>query len=231
MNKRFDILLVEDSPNIRLLVRRLLENEDHAVWEADSARAALEMVASIDPDVILLDLGLPDCDGLELIPLIRAQTSAPLIVLSARDSSDYKVSALDLGADDYVTKPFDIDEFQARVRTALRRKISSQGAKSSISVADVEIDLVNRRIVKGGKVIRLTPKEYSVVAELAKYQGRVITHEQLLKSVWGNEFQRNIEYLRIIIKAVRKKIETDCSHPSIIINERGIGYRLPGVGK
>jgi len=226
MKKRFGILVVEDSPNIRLLLRRVLEGDDHEVWEAGSARAAIEQLAVVDPDVVLLDLGLPDRDGLELIPLIRERSLAPLIVISARDVSDDKISALDLGADDYVTKPFDIGELQARIRTALRHRIGARGAQCSVIVADVEIDLINRRIQKGGKDVRLTPKEYAVVAELAQYQGRVISHDQLLQSVWGNEVDRNIEYLRILVKTIRHKLESDTAKPSIIINERGIGYRL-----
>jgi two-component system KDP operon response regulator KdpE len=230
MRKKYCILIIEDSANIRLLLRRMFEGASYDVLEAGSASVAMERLASIEPDVILLDLGLPDRDGLEMIPVIRETSSAPLLVLSARDSSEEKILALDLGADDFVTKPFDVGELSARVRTAIRHRISARGAQWSVIVADVEIDLINRRILKGGREIHLTPKEYAVVAELAKYQGRVISHDQLLKGLWNNDYDRHIEYLRVVVRSIRTKLEADVNKPAIILNERGVGYRMAAAG-
>lgn len=230
MRKKHCILIVEDSPNIRLLLRRIFEGSSFDVLEAGTASGAMERLRAVEPDVILLDLGLPDRDGLELIPDIRVVTQAPLLVLSARDSSEEKVLALDLGADDFITKPFDIGELAARVRTAIRHQISARGAQWSVIVADVEIDLINRRILKGGREVHLTPKEYAVVAELAKYQGRIISHDQLLQGVWDNDYKRHIEYLRVVVRSIRGKLEADVNHPAIILNERGVGYRMAASG-
>jgi two-component system KDP operon response regulator KdpE len=229
LNNAPKVLIVDDEPHIRRLLRTTLDRASYQVIEAGSAREALEALAAGDPDVVLLDLGLPDRDGLELVPIIRKNSNATLLVVSARDATEQKVTALDLGADDYVTKPFDTDELLARVRAALRHRMSAQGAQASVVVKDVEIDLINRRVLKAGEDIRLTPKEYNVIAELAKFPGRVITHEQLLKSVWANDYERHIEYLRVVIRNIRQKIETDLSRPAIIVNELGVGYRLMGA--
>jgi two-component system KDP operon response regulator KdpE len=229
LNNAPKVLVVDDEPHIRRLLRTTLDRASYQVIEAGSAREALEALAAGDPDVVLLDLGLPDRDGLELVPIIRKNSNATLLVVSARDATEQKVTALDLGADDYVTKPFDTDELLARVRAALRHRMSAQGAQASVVVKDVEIDLINRRVLKAGEDVRLTPKEYNVIAELAKFPGRVITHEQLLKSVWANDYERHIEYLRVVIRNIRQKIETDLSRPAIIVNELGVGYRLMGA--
>ena len=223
------VLIIDDEPQIRRLLRTTLERACYDVSEAASAREALDMISATEPDVVLLDLGLPDRDGLELVPIIRKHSNATLLVVSARDATDQKVAALDLGADDYVTKPFDTDELLARVRAALRHRMNAQGAHSSVLVEDVEIDLVNRRVLKAGLDVRLTPKEYLVLAELAKFPGRVITHDQLLKAVWANDYERHIEYLRVVVRNIRQKIESDLSRPSIIVNELGVGYRLHGA--
>jgi len=226
--RKAKVLVVDDEAQIRRLLRTTLDRASYEVSEAASAREALELLATADPDVVLLDLGLPDRDGMELVPIIRQRSKATLLVVSARDATDQKVTALDLGADDYVTKPFDTDELLARVRAALRHRISAEGARSSVRVKDVEIDLVNRRVLKNGEDIHLTPKEYGVVAELARFPGRVITHDQLMKSVWANDYERHIEYLRVVIRNIRQKIEPDLSRPSIVVNELGVGYRLMG---
>ena len=228
MSNAAKVLIVDDEPHIRRLLRTTLARASYDVTEAESAREALDLLAEVDPDVVLLDLGLPDRDGMELVPLIRKRSKATLLVISARDATDQKVTALDLGADDYVTKPFDTDELLARMRAALRHRMSAQGAQSKVLVKNIEIDLVNRRVLKDGEDIHLTPKEYGVVAELAKFPGRVITHDQLLKSVWANDYERHIEYLRVVIRNIRQKIEADLSRPMIIVNELGVGYRLMG---
>ena len=162
------------------------------------------------------------------MPLIRQHSDAAVIVISARDATDEKVAALDLGAIDYVTKPFDTDELLARIRAALRSRLVADGGRSEIKVGDIVIDLVRHRITRADAEVHLTPKEYGVVAELARYPGRVITHEQLLKSVWANEYERHVEYLRVVIRNLRQKVEDDVSRPAIIVNELGVGYRLMG---
>lgn len=228
MSSMAKVLIVDDEPHIRRLLKTTLERGSYQTFEAETARDALERLDETNPDVVLLDLGLPDRSGLELVPIIKKQSTATLLVVSARDATDDKVAALDLGADDYVTKPFDSEELLARVRTALRHRMNIQGAHSSVVAGDVEIDLVNRRVLKGGVDVHLTPKEFGIIAELAKFPGRVITHQQLLSAVWPTDYERHIEYLRVVIRNIRQKIETDISRPKIIINELGIGYRLIG---
>ena len=222
------VLVIDDEPQIRRLLRTTLARASYEVIESGSAGDALDSLSTVEPDVILLDLGLPDRDGMELVPIIRKRSNATLLIVSAREATEQKVTALDLGADDYVTKPFDTDELLARVRAALRHRMTAQGAQSNVIAGEVEIDLVNRRIFKAGKEIHLTPKEYGVVAELAKFPGRVITHDHLLRSLWANDYDRHIEYLRVVIRNIRQKIESDVLRPRIIVNELGVGYRLMG---
>lgn len=224
---RAKVLVVDDEPHIRRLLRTTLERSDYDIIEAGSAREAM-LALGASPDVVLLDLGLPDRDGMELVPLIRKTSKASLLVISARDATDQKVTALDLGADDYVTKPFDTEELLARVRAALRNRMSADGARLVVKIGDLQIDLIKRRIHKAGAEIHLTPKEYGVLAELARYPGRVITHAQLMKSLWPNDYERHVEYLRVVIRNLRQKVEDDASRPAIIVNELGVGYRLMG---
>ena len=220
------VLIVDDEPHIRRLLHGTLARADYRVSEAGSARAALDQIGAAAPDVVLLDLGLPDRDGLELLPLIRQRCQAAVLVISARDATEEKVAALDLGAIDYVTKPFDTEELLARIRVALRSRIAADGGRPAVSAGAVTIDLVERRITRDGKEVHLTPKEYAVVAELARFPGRVITHDRLLAAVWPNDYERHIEYLRVIVRNVRSKLEDDPARPSLIVNELGIGYRL-----
>ncbi|MFZ5706494.1 MAG: response regulator [Pseudomonadota bacterium] len=226
---RVKVLVVDDEPHIRRLLRTTLERTDYDVSEAANAREALDRLGKVQPDLVLLDLGLPDRDGLELVPLIRGQSTATLLVISARDATDQKVAALDLGADDYVTKPFDTEELLARMRAAFRNRKSAGGAQLKVVVGTLEIDLLNRVIRRDGEELHLTPKEFGVLAELARFPGRVITHDHLLKSVWPNEYERHVEYLRVVIRNLRQKNEADMSRPRIIVNELGVGYRLLGA--
>lgn len=220
------ILIIDDEKSVRRLLQVALARAPYHVIEAANAQEALDQLAVTAPDVVLLELGLPDRDGLELIPLIRKNSNAVVLVISARRGPDQKVTALDLGADDYVTKPFDTDELLARIRAALRHRLVSNGASTSLTAQGLEIDLVNRRVRKFGYEVRLTPREYAVLTELSKYPGRVITHQHLLNSVWPRRVERHVEYLRVVIRNLRQKIETDVSHPTIIVNELGVGYRL-----
>jgi two-component system KDP operon response regulator KdpE len=219
------VLVVDDEPQIRRLLKSALARASYAVVEADTARAALAAVDIDHPDVILLDLGLPDRDGLELIPLIRAKSAAPLIVISARTATDEKVSALDLGASDYLTKPFDTDELLARVRSALRHT-SGDTRGAPLVVGEVQIDLVARLVHRAGAEVHLTAREYAVLAELAAFPGRIVTHAQLLTAAWGGAYRDNVEYLRVVVRNLRLKLEADPAAPRLIVNDLGIGYRL-----
>jgi two-component system KDP operon response regulator KdpE len=219
------LLIVDDEPAIRRLLGAGLTRAGYRIIEAGSARDALAAMQIDKPDAVLLDLGLPDRDGLELIPLIKG-SGASVLVVSARDATDQKVAALDLGADDYVTKPFDTEEVLARVRTALRHRLSAEVDQPVVTVGDIEIDLTARLVRRAGEEVHLTPKEFGFLAELAKHPGRVVTHLQLLRNVWGPGHEQDVEYLRVAARGVRRKLEGDNVGTSFIRNEPGVGYRL-----
>lgn len=230
MKVRHKVLIVDDELHIRRLIHAALARADYAIVEAENAREALERLREDRPDITLLDLGLPDRDGLEIVPLFKQQSDTTLIVVSAREATEEKVAALDLGADDYLTKPFDTDELLARVRVALRNRLTRDGGNLSLSVGDVTMDLIARTVTKAGKEVHLTPKEYGVLAQLARFPGRVITHNQIMREVWPHEHEHHVEYLRVLIRTLRQKLETDPQQPRIICNELGIGYRLRLAG-
>ena len=222
------ILIVEDDAHIRRLLRATMQRAGHDVAEAADARQALSLLDIEKPDVVLLDLGLPDRDGLELIGPLRQRSAATLIVVSARDDSAEKVAALDLGADDYLTKPFDTEELLARIRAALRHKraeAANEGA-STLEIGDVRIDFDRRRVSRGGDEVHLTPKEYALLTELARRPDRVLSHAQLLRAIWGPAHEERVEYLRIAVRGLRQKLEVDPSMPRLIVNELAVGYRL-----
>jgi len=221
---RATILVVDDEPAIRRLVCRALERGDYAAVEAGDAKAGLA-AAHAGPDLVLLDLGLPDRDGLELIPLLKPLGSA-VIVLTARDDSAEKVAALDLGADDYITKPFDTEELLARVRTSLRHRSNARGERHRLTIGEIEIDLDAHLVRRAGAELHFTPKEYDLLAELARHAGRVLTHRHLLGHVWGPAHLDDVEYLRVAIRALRLKLEADPARPALLVNEPGIGYRM-----
>jgi len=225
--KPLRVLVVEDDAAIRRLLHAALTRSGYQVIEAADARAALAALAIDKPDAVLLDLGLPDRDGLELVPLIKAAGTA-LIVVSAREDTDQKVTALDLGADDYVIKPFDSEELHARLRTALRHRLAAEARSAKVVLGDVAIDLSARLVTRAGEEVHLTPKEYGMLAELAKHPGRVITHSQLLRAVWGAGHERDVEYLRVAARGIRRKLEADPATPTLLRNEPGVGYRLMG---
>ena len=226
MGKPHKILVVDDEPSIRTLLKSTLARAGYAVIEAATAREAATAAQIDKPDLVLLDLGLPDRDGLEVIAALRGDGNLPVIVVSAREDSEQKVAALDLGAEDYVTKPFDTEELLARVRAALRRSLASQAEQELVELGNVQIDLYRRLVRRGGAELHLTPKEYAVLAELAKHPGRVLTHAQLLRSAWGPAQEKQTEYLRVAVRALRQKLEDVPSEPRLIINEPGVGYRL-----
>lgn len=225
MSNPLTILVVDDEPAIRRLLHAGLTRADYRVVEAGSAKETLSAIQIDKPEVVLLDLGLPDRDGLELIPIIKSVGPA-VIVVSARDATDQKVAALDLGADDYVSKPFDSEEVLARIRTALRHRLASETANPIVRCGEIEIDLAGRIVRKAGMEMHLTPKEYGFLAELAKSHGRVVTHAQLLRSVWGPGHESDVEYLRVAARGIRRKLEDDPAQPTLIRNEPGVGYRL-----
>ena len=220
------ILVVDDEVHIRRLLQGTLTRADYEVVEAVNAAEALEQARRTKPDAILLDLGLPDRDGLEIIQLLKAAAPAPIIIVSAREATEQKVAALDLGAHDYVTKPFDTEEVLARLRASLRERVASQGAAPSVSSGAVQIDLANRRILRNGEEVHLTRKEFDVLTQLALHPGRVVTHRRVLEAAWPHDHDRRIDYLRIVVRNLRQKLEADPAQPSMIVNELGIGYRL-----
>ncbi len=226
MGKAHKILIVDDEPSIRTLLKATLARAGYAAIEAGTAKEAATAAAIDKPDLILLDLGLPDRDGLEIIAALRGTAGLPVIVVSAREDSEQKVAALDLGADDYVTKPFDTTELLARIRAALRRRLASQAEQELVELGDVRIDLFRRVVRRGGEELHLTPKEYAVLAELARHPGRVLTHAQLLRAAWGPAQEKQTEYLRVVMRALRQKLERVPSSPELLINEPGVGYRL-----
>jgi two-component system, OmpR family, KDP operon response regulator KdpE len=219
------VLIVDDELAIRRLLRTALERARYRVVDAANAREAMAAVSIDKPDAVLLDLGLPDRDGLELVPLIK-QLGPALLVVSAREATDEKVAALDLGADDYITKPFDSEEVLARIRTALRHRLTTEAEAPVVKGGGIVIDIAARRVTRRGEEVHLTPKEYGFLAELAKHPGRVVTHAQLLRAVWGPAHANDVEYLRVAARGVRKKLEADPASPSLIVNEPGVGYRL-----
>ena len=220
------VLVVDDEPQIRTLLKATLTRAGYAVVEAANGREALNAKSIDKPDLVLLDLGLPDRDGLELVTLLRQEPRAALIVISARDQTDQKVAALDLGADDYVTKPFDTEELLARVRASLRHRLASEAERQVVDAGPVTIDLLERNVRRGAEEVHLTPKEWTLLAELAKHPGRVLTHDALLRTAWGPAHVGQTEYLRVAIRALRQKLEETPSQPQLIINEPGVGYRL-----
>lgn len=223
------ILVVDDEAAIRRLLRVTLERAGYAVIEAPDARSALAALDIDKPAAVMLDLGLPDRDGLELVPLIKARDAA-LLVVSARTDTVDKVAALDLGADDYVTKPFDSDEILARLRAALRHRSgpAMPAAQDPIIIGDLSIDLHRRIILRAGEEVHLPPKEYAMLELLARNLGCVLTHGHLLRTVWGPAHEQDVEYLRVAARGLRMKLEADPAKPVLLRNEPGIGYRMVG---
>jgi len=219
------VLVVDDEPAIRRFLRTSLDSQGFDVVEAADAHTALAQMARSAIDVLVLDLGLPDMDGLDVIKTLREQgSSVPIIVLSSRSDEVAKVRALDLGADDYVTKPFGMDEMLARLRAALRHKLQQQGERPIFRVGDLSVDLVRRVVMVREQEVKLTPREYDLLRALVAHAGKVLTHRFLLREVWGTE--TDIAYLRIYVRTLRQKIEADPDRPQLITTEQGVGYRL-----
>lgn len=221
-----NILIVEDEKEIRRFVRSALETEGLRVFESDTLQRGLIEAGTRKPDLIILDLGLPDGDGLSFIRDLRQWSSIPIIVLSARLAEEDKISALDAGSDDYLSKPFGIGELLARVRVALRRHAGSQQESPQVSFADVSVDLLNRQVTRGGEELHLTPIEFRLLAELLANAGKVLTQRQLLSHVWGPNYVEHSHYLRIYMGHLRQKLEADPARPKHLLTETGVGYRF-----
>jgi two-component system KDP operon response regulator KdpE len=218
------ILIVDDEPPIRKLLRLGLDAHGYEVLEATNGKTALEMLGR-SPDLIILDLGLPDVQGLELLRKIRElHESLPIVVLSSRNDEAGKVEALDLGADDYVTKPFGMDELVARMRAALRHQLQVHGERPIFRLADLSVDLVRRVVRCGDQEVKLSPKEYELLRLLVQHAGKVLTHKFLLSNLWDEP--PDAQYLRVYVRQLRQKIEQDPERPQILLTETGIGYRL-----
>lgn len=222
------ILVVDDEPAIRRLVRAAIERSGQQVDEAANGAEAVSEASHPGCELVLLDLGLPDRDGLELIPLLKSRGLA-VIVLTARDATEEKIAALDLGADDYVTKPFDTDELLARIRVALRHR-AGIGSGPVKTIGPITIDAAAREVRRNGEVVPLTRKEYALLAELARFPSRVLIHDALLAAVWGEAHRHDVEYLRVAVRSLRRKLEEDPAAPKLILNDPGVGYRLMAQG-
>jgi two-component system KDP operon response regulator KdpE len=220
------VLLVEDEPPMRRFLRHTLRTHGFDVVEAPTAREALAHAASRNPDVVLLDLGLPDMDGLEVTRLLRSERRTPIIVLSARGQERDKVAALDLGADDYLTKPFGTGELVARIRVALRHAAPASEAPVVFDAGDVRIDLGRRVVERAGVPVHLTRTEYRLLETLVRHAGRVLTHRQLLEAAWGPNYVTQTHYLRVYMGQLRHKLEAEPARPRLLLTEPGVGYRL-----
>ncbi|MBS3908556.1 MAG: response regulator [Actinobacteria bacterium] len=221
------ILIIDDEEQIRRLLRVALEGHDYQIGEASSGHDGLRQAATFHSDLIILDIGLPDLNGLTLLERIREWSQVPVIMLTVQEHEEEKIKALDSGADDYVTKPFSMGELLARIRVALRHAAKTED-EPVIVLGDLTVDLAHRLVALKGKEVKLTPTEYDILKNLAMYAGRVLTHKQLLCRIWGKEYQKETHYLRIYIGQLRKKIEPDPTQPKYILTEPGVGYRLVG---
>ena len=222
------ILVVDDEPGILATVTPLLRSRGYEVFTALNGKGALAAAELRQPDVIVLDLALPDMDGVQVCRLLRDGGSMPIIILSARGAEADKVAALDAGGDDYVTKPFGSEELLARIRVALRRSAAASPGTGPISSGDLVIDRERRRVIRGAQEIRLTPKEFELLVFLAQHPGRVLTHRTILKAIWGPHQVDQPEHLRVLVGSLRKKIEIDPSRPRYLVTEPWVGYRFGG---
>ena len=226
MPNAYTVLVIDDEPPILRFLRTSLRAAGHEVLTAEDAAEALRELAIGKPDVVILDLGLPDRSGFEVIGEIRQRSAVPIIVLSARSDERSKVQALDLGADDYIGKPFGMAELMARIRAALRHRFQAQGEMPNFVSGDLSVDLVRRHVTRAGREIKLSPKEFELLRHLVAHAGKVLTHRHLLREVWGPAHADEVQYLRVFIRGLRQKLEPDPTRPTHILTELGVGYRL-----
>lgn len=226
MTSKIRVLLIDDEQAILRFLRPALEANNYEMASAGTVAEGIKRIAAETPDIVLLDLGLPDGDGKDVIRRAREWSDLPIVVLSARDRETEKIEALDLGADDYVNKPFQVGELLARMRTALRHRMQRKAETPVLRVGDLEVDAVRHRVVRGGAELKLTPKEFELLSFLARHAGRVVTHRQILTAVWGPAHTEDTQYLRVYIGQLRQKIERQPDDPRVILTEPGIGYRI-----
>ncbi len=220
------ILVIDDEPQMHRFLGPALGAAGFEPLRADTGAEGLRQIAAGAPDAVVLDLGLPDMDGKDLLRAARVFYEGPVLVLSAREREAEKIAALDLGADDYVQKPFGVGELLARLRVALRHRLERSGAGPLVKAGDLEIDLVRRLVSRGGEPVRLTPKEYELLARLVQGDGKVLTHRQLLVAIWGPAHVEDLPYLRVLVGQLRQKLEAEPASPSLILTEPGVGYRF-----
>jgi two-component system, OmpR family, KDP operon response regulator KdpE len=226
MTGRLRVLVVDDEAAMLRFLTPALEAAGYEVDTAPTAGEALRRIAADAPDVVVLDLGLPDADGKDVIQRVRQWSQVPIVVLSARDREIEKIEALDLGADDFVNKPFGVGELMARLRTALRHRLRQQAEATVLKVAELEVDNVRRRVTRAGRELKLTPKEFELLFFLARHAGKVLTHRQILTAVWGPAHAGDTQYLRVYVGQLRGKIEARPDDPRLIVTEPGVGYRV-----
>lgn len=226
MTAKTQVLVVDDEPAIMRFLKPALEANDYDLTSVGTVADAIKRIAAHAPDIVLLDLGLPDGDGKDVIKRAREWSDVPIIVLSAREREAEKIESLDLGADDYVNKPFNVGELLARMRTALRHRMQRKAEIPVLKVGGLEVDSIRHRATRAGAEIKLTPKEFELLSFLAKHAGRVVTHRQILTAVWGPAHVEDTQYLRVYVGQLRQKIEEQPDDPRIVLTEPGIGYRI-----
>jgi two-component system KDP operon response regulator KdpE len=226
MTAKIRVLVIDDEVAILRFLKPALEANNYEIASAETAAEGLKRIAAETPDIVLLDLGLPDGDGKDVVRRAREWSDLPIVVLSARDREAEKIEALDLGADDYVNKPFQVGELLARMRTALRHRMQRKAEIPVLRVGDLEVDAVKHRVTRGGAEVKLTPKEFELLSFLARHAGRVVTHKQILTAVWGPAHTEDTQYLRVYVGQLRQKVERLPDDPRVILTEPGIGYRV-----
>lgn len=220
------VLIIEDDPAIRRFLRNTLRVQQYDVREAETGTEGLSLVRQANPELVILDLGLPDIDGMDVIRRVRDFAAVPILVLSSRSDEAGKVIALDLGADDYVSKPFGVEELMARMRAALRHRLASEGSLPIFSSGGLVVDLTRRLVTVDGREVKLSSKEYDILRELVVHAGKVLTHRHLLRIAWGTETGVDVQYLRVYVRQIRQKLEHSPEQPRFILTEPGVGYRL-----
>lgn len=226
MSGKFSVLVIDDEAAILRFLKPALEANDYDVDATATVAEAVKKIANRPPDIVLLDLGLPDGDGKDVIRRVREWSDVPIVVLSAREREAEKIDSLDLGADDYVNKPFNVGELMARMRAALRHRMQRKAEVPVLRVGNLEVDAVRHRVLRAGAELKLTPKEFELLSFLARNAGRVLTHRQILSAVWGPAHTEDTQYLRVYVGQLRQKIEERADDPKIVLTEPGIGYRI-----